>query len=61
MKAFIFFSVHEELFHRVAEQLREFGVTSFSGFVWSEHQQRQLVGRGVSYDPILVFTRDFLP
>jgi Capsule polysaccharide biosynthesis protein len=60
-RAYIFFSVHEELFHRVAEQLHRDGVSSFGGFVWSKHQARLLEGRGVPYESMLVFTRDLLP
>jgi len=61
MKAFIFHSVHEELFLQVAENLQRRGVTAWSGFVWSQHQQKALEGRGVTYDPLVVFTRDLLP
>ncbi len=61
MKAYVFFSVHEELFHRVALGLRAHGVTSFSGFVWGQNQVKAIGNRGIDYDPLLVFTRDFLP
>ncbi|HEX5058049.1 MAG TPA: hypothetical protein VFV99_01760 [Kofleriaceae bacterium] len=61
MKAYIFFSVHEELFHRVAERLREHGVDELSGFAWSPYQLRKISGRGIDYDSSLVFTRDMLP
>lgn len=61
MRGFIFFSVYEELFHRVATQLTERGVTQWSGFVWSTRQEQQIRGRGLEYDPLVVFTRDFLP
>jgi len=61
MKAYIFFSVHEELFHRVAERLRSYGVTEFSGFAWSPYQARKISGRGVTYEPVVAFTRDLLP
>ncbi len=61
MKAYIFFSVHEELFHRIAEGLAPYGVTSFGGFVWGRNQVRSIENRGVEYDPLLVFTRDMLP
>ncbi len=61
MKAFIFFSIHEELFHRVAEALRGRGVDSFGGFVWGTQQATSISGRGIDYDPLVVFTRDLLP
>ena len=60
MKGYIFFSVHEELFRRVADQLQPY-VDSFSGFVWGKQQARAISGHGVTYDPLLVFTRDLLP
>jgi hypothetical protein len=60
MKAYIFFSVHEELFRRVAEQLRQRGIDSFAGFVWGEQQSRRIAGHGIDYD-LTVFTRDLLP
>src|SRR5690349_8243796 len=61
MKAYIFFSVHEELFHRMALRLGDFGVSSFAGFSWGRYQQKTLAGRGIDYDPLVVFTRDLLP
>jgi hypothetical protein len=61
VKAYCFFSVHEELFHRVAERLRDYGVTQFSGFIWGRNQEQTLSGRAISYDPLIVFTRDLLP
>jgi hypothetical protein len=61
MKAYIFFSVHDELFHRVAERLRTHGVDEFSGFAWSPYQLGKISGRGIDYDSALVFTRDVLP
>lgn len=61
MNAYIFFSVHEELFRRMAERLRTRGVTSFSGFVWGEQQKKAIAGHGVEYDPLLVYTRDLAP
>jgi hypothetical protein len=61
MKAYIFFSVHEELFHRVAERLRAHGVDEFSGFSWSPFQLGTISGRGIDYDSAVVFTRDLLP
>jgi hypothetical protein len=60
MNAYIFFSVHEELFRRVAEGLRPRGVKAFSGFVWGEQQQKAIAGHGIDYD-LVVFTRDLLP
>jgi len=61
MKSYIFFSVHEELFHEVARGLGASGVETHSGFVWGEQQARALQNRGVTYDPLVVFTRDVLP
>lgn len=60
-KAYIFFSVHEELFHRIALGLRAHGVDRFCGFAWGKHQEQALAGRGIEYDPLVVFSRDFLP
>jgi hypothetical protein len=59
VKAYCFFSVHEEIFHRIAVGLRDYGVTSFSGFVWGHNHG--IAGRGIDYDPLVVFTRDLLP
>ncbi|MGE5184922.1 MAG: hypothetical protein ACM31C_22795 [Acidobacteriota bacterium] len=61
MNAYIFFSVHEELFHRVALRLRSRGVDRFCGFVWGTSQADVLRDRGIDYDPLVVFTRDLLP
>jgi Capsule polysaccharide biosynthesis protein len=61
MKAYIFFSVHEELFHRMAVQLHARGVESFSGFVWGTQQEKALAGNDVTYQPLVVFSRDLLP
>jgi hypothetical protein len=61
MKAYIFLSVHEELFHRVALRLREHGVTQFCGFAWGHQQAEAISNRGIAYDPMLVFSRDLLP
>lgn len=61
MKAYVYFSVHEELFQRVAERLAPHGVDSFSGFTWSRHQAKAIAGCGVTIDPMVVFTRDLLP
>lgn len=60
-RAYCFFSIHEELFHRMAVRLRARWNVSFSGFVWGAQQQRAISGRGVDYDPVVVFTRDLLP
>lgn len=60
-KAYIFFSVHEELFHRMAERLRAYGVTEFSGFAWGKAQAGALANRGIDYSPLVVFTQDLLP
>ena len=59
-RAYIFFSVHEELFHRMAERLRAYGVTEFSGFVWGRAQAAALSNRGIEYSPLVVFTQDLL-
>jgi hypothetical protein len=61
MKAYVFLSVHEELFHRVAVLLRRRGVDQFCGFAWGKQQVDTISGRGIDYDPLLVFTRDLLP
>jgi hypothetical protein len=57
----VFFSVHEELFHGIEAQLVRHGVTAHSGFVWGEHQRRYVDDGQVTYDPLVVFTRDILP
>src|SRR5262245_53273904 len=60
--AYIFFSVHEQLFDRVAQGLAAAnGVTRFSGFVWGRDQQHFLEVSSIRYDPLIVFTRDVLP
>jgi hypothetical protein len=59
-KAYINFSVHEGLFHRMAERLRAFGVTEFAGFAWGKAQQQTLSNVSIKYD-LLVFTQDLLP
>jgi hypothetical protein len=61
VKAFIFFSVHEALFHPVAQNLSDRGVREWSGFVWSREQEKRITGQGLTYDPLLVFTKDLLP
>lgn len=58
MKGYIFFSVHEALFHPIATILSGRGVTQWSGFVWGQQQARAI---GEGYDPLAIFTRDFLP
>lgn len=60
-RAYIFFSVHEELFHRMAERLRGYGVTEVSGFAWGKAQAGALANRGIDYSPLVVFTEDLLP
>lgn len=61
MRAYCFFSVHEKLFLEVARRLRDqWGVSGFSGFVWSEHQARAIRESGVHHDSVLVFSRDVL-
>lgn len=60
-KAYVFFSVHEELFHRVAERLVARGVDELSGFLWSKQQEKSILSRGVPYRDLVVFTRDLLP
>lgn len=61
MKAYVFFSVHEELFHRIESHLAANGVDAHSGFVWGEQQRRAIEGQGPAYDELVVFTRDVLP
>ena len=61
MKAYVFLSVHEELFHRVAEHLRAYGIDRFSGFAWGVQQVNRISNRGIDYDPMVVFSRDLLP
>ena len=61
MKAYIFFSVHEELFRRIANGLVQYGVDKFSGFVWGRNQERVIAGHGVTFDQLLIFSRDLLP
>jgi hypothetical protein len=61
MRAYIFFSIHEEVFHRMALGLRDRGVNAFAGFMWGKQQLAMIGGRGIDYDPALVFTRDLLP
>lgn len=61
MKAFVFHSVHERLFHAMAAELSaRHGVEEFSGFVWGRDQLEGLSARP-SYSPLTVFTRDVLP
>jgi hypothetical protein len=59
---YTFFSVHEQVFHRVIQRLEgHYGLTRFAGFVWGEDQRRYLSQGTVPYDPLHVFTRDVLP
>ncbi len=60
MKSYIFFSVHEELFTRVEQRLAKLGVDAHTGFVWSAHQRRYVEASGISYEQLVVFTRDIL-
>lgn len=60
MKGYVFFSVHEALFHPVAQRLRAHGI-ALGGFVWGKQQARAIAGGGGAYDPLVVFTRDLLP
>lgn len=54
-----FFSVHERLFDKVAQQLgTRYGVTRFSGFVWGRDQERYLSRSRVDYDPLILFSQD---
>jgi hypothetical protein len=61
MHAYLYLSVHELLFHRVAERLVDYGVDRFSGFAWSPVQEETIRDRGVPYQSLLVFSRDLLP
>ncbi len=60
-RLYTFFSVHEKLFHPVHQHLRDdYGVDAFGGMVWGENQASFLAQTDISYDPLLVFTRDVL-
>lgn len=61
MRAYIFFSVYEPLFHEVALGLRRYGVDEVSGFLWGRQQLDAISGRGIEYRNPLVFSRDLLP
>jgi len=61
MKPYIFFSVHEPLFHLVAADLAARGASGFSGFLWSTEQEKAIANRGVPYHDLIVFSRDLLP
>lgn len=61
MKAYCFFSVHEQTFHRICARLRDYGVTEFSGFLWGRNQLDAIEHRDVAYESLVVFTRDLLP
>ena len=59
MRFYVFFSVHERLFHPVMQEMVErYGVRELSGFVWGEDQAEFLSSTGAVYDPLQVFTRD---
>ena len=60
MKGYIFFSVHEELFRRLAERLHD-RVQTWGGFVWGRQQAKAISGHGVTFDPMVIFSRDLLP
>ncbi|MEC7520535.1 MAG: hypothetical protein VYE22_11750 [Myxococcota bacterium] len=64
MKAYCFFSVHIELFDRVARELRATGhATSVSGFAWGRHVLKTIDASDVPYQraEIVSFTRDIVP
>ncbi|MEQ9079379.1 MAG: hypothetical protein RLP09_36305 [Sandaracinaceae bacterium] len=64
MRAYCFFSVHAELFDRVARDLVASGhVESLSGFAWGKHVLRTIESSDVPYDRehITTFTSDVLP
>lgn len=61
MKAYCFFSVHEALFAKVAQRLRDFGVTELSGFVWGKQQAAALADLRIPERELVIFTRDLLP
>jgi len=61
MRFYVFFSVHERLFHPLMEQMRDrYGATEFGGFVWGDDQADFLRSTGTLYDPLHVFSRDVL-
>lgn len=61
MRFYIFFSVHERLFHPLMRQMRErYGANKFGGFVWGEDQADFLKSTDITYDPLHVFSRDIL-
>lgn len=64
MRAYCFFSVHVELFDRVARDLAASGhAESISGFAWGKHVLRTIESSDVPYDRanITTFTTDILP
>jgi hypothetical protein len=61
MRFYLFFSVHERLFHPLMQEMRDrYGATKFGGFVWGEDQQSFLRSSDIRYDPLHVFSRDIL-
>jgi hypothetical protein len=61
MKPYIFFSVYEQLFHPLVEQLLPRGIDEVTGFLWSTEQERTIHDGRVPYRDLTVFTRDLLP
>ena len=61
MRFYVFFSVHERLFHPVMQEMRDrYGATEVGGFVWGDDQADFLRSTGAPYDPLHVFSRDVL-
>lgn len=61
MRFYLFFSVHERLFHPLMQEMRDrHGATAFGGFVWGEDQASFLDSTDIDYDPLHVFSRDIL-
>ncbi len=61
MRFYLFFSVHERLFHPLMQEMRDrYGATEFGGFVWGEDQESFLRATDIRYDPLHVFSRDVL-
>ncbi len=61
MRFYLFFSVHERLFHPLMQEMRDrYGATEFSGFVWGEDQESFLRATDIHYEPLHVFSRDVL-
>ena len=62
MRFYIFFSVHERLFHPLMQEMRDrYGATEFGGFVWGEDQASFLRSTDITFEPLHVFSRDVLP